>query len=329
MKKEHYNYTAEEMKDIVLEENIKLRRQLSENMQSFELMKFVHYDRTIDLNKLNDIIVGCTGCLYAIIYHQNKAITNLPKQHPLHEIIRKNKNHINRHKELFVSDAIADHFTIVMYPITSSQMIQGSEAVRNIILIYPTKMVDEEVLELIRSFMIVTEVLINIVITRTKMIELIERDALTGAYNRGSWAQKIEYMKTNPEPQFMLFIDVDYFKNVNDHFGHQKGDELLKFLTFWLTSSFENDASIYRLGGDEFAVIGTLPKNRKEFTQHLQELNKKYKEAAKVFLNIDSTISIGAILMENFPDYDVYVALDNLLYQSKNEGRNRITIYNW
>ena len=67
-----YQRTAEGIKDSVLEENRLLTRQLAESQQSFELLKFVHFDKSIDLEKLTDIIVGCTGCLYSMMFHNEK-----------------------------------------------------------------------------------------------------------------------------------------------------------------------------------------------------------------------------------------------------------------
>ena len=73
---EKYKDSPENIKDIVLEENRILSRKLAESQQSFELLKLVHFDRNIDLEKLNDIIIGCTGCLYSMMFYKGIILTN-------------------------------------------------------------------------------------------------------------------------------------------------------------------------------------------------------------------------------------------------------------
>lgn len=326
---DEYQKMSEELKDSILEENRKLKRQLSEKEQSFELVKSVHYDQSINLHILNDIIVGCTGCLYSVIFCKNYEITNLEYSNPLFfEVMRYQKKLVSK-DELHIDEDIIPNYTLINYPIKSLDLLDNSKSqVSNIILLFPQRFMDQEALESVKSFMIITEVLINIVLTREKMIELIETDALTGVLNRNSWNRQLEFMKEIKGEQFILFLDIDKFKNINDNLGHEKGDEVLKFLGIWLKNSFRILDKVFRLGGDEFCVIGQVEESyRDEFIKKIQGLNESFNHSAKIFLKMDLTISIGALVMKAYPfDHNIYAMVDALLYRSKNEGRNRVSI---
>lgn len=324
-----YQRTAEGVKERISEENRKLVRRLAEKEQSFELVKFVHFDKSIDLDTLNDIIIGCTGCLHSLMFYQDRVITNMHTDNPLYEAVLKNKQTLTASTELFVSDALIPDFTTVMYPVSSSQMLSDSKAfVKNIVLLYPTKFVNPEVLDFVKSFMIVNEVLINIVLTREKMVELIETDPLTKALNRSSWKSNLRQIVEDSSPFFIIFIDIDKFKDINDTLGHQRGDDVLKLCGTWLRNSFRGEDRIFRLGGDEFAVTGRVNLDSIEgLIAKFQKLNDSFKITLKSFLGIDGSISIGALILDHqLNENEVYARVDSLLYLSKEKGRDTISI---
>lgn len=324
-----YQRTAEDIKERVLEENRQLARKLAEKDQSFELVKFVHFDKSIDLETLNDIIIGCTGCLHSMMFYKQRVITNMSTDNPIYNAVLKNKDQIIQGAELLVSETIIPDFTLVMYPVSSSQMLSDSRSfVRNIVLLYPTKFVNQEVLDFVKSFMIVNEVLINIVLTREKMVELIETDPLTKALNRSSWKSTLKQIVQDEFPFFILFIDIDNFKNLNDTLGHQRGDEVLKFTGAWLKNTFRGEDKVFRLGGDEFAVTGRVNMDSTDgLVAKFNTLNADFVTTIKKFLRIDTSVSIGALIVENpLNENDVYTRVDSLLYLSKEKGRNTISI---
>lgn len=324
-----YQRTAEGIKEKILEENRKLTRRLAEKEQSFELVKFVHFDKSIDLDTLNDIIIGCTGCLHSMMFYKQRVITNMDPDNPLYDAVMRNKDLITEGNELFVSSTIIPDFTTVMYPVSSSQMLSDSKAfVKNIVLLYPTKFVNQEVLDFVKSFMIVNEVLINIVLTREKMVELIETDPLTKALNRSSWNSTLKQVVQDRFPFFIIFIDIDNFKDLNDTLGHQKGDDVLKFTGAWLKNTFRGEDKVFRLGGDEFAVTGRVNIESKDgLIAKFNTLNDSFRHMIKQFLSIDTSISIGALIVDNpLNENDVYTRVDSLLYLSKEKGRDTISI---
>ncbi len=326
---EKYQRTAEGLKDNIMEENRKLSRRLAEKDQSFELVKFVHFDKSIDLETLNDIIIGCTGCLHSVMFYKNRVITNINSASPLYEMVIQHKDRITQSNELFVSESIIPGFTVVMYPVSSSQMLSDSKHfVKNIVLLYPSKFINSEVLEFVKSFMIVNEVLINIVLTREKMLELIETDPLTKVYNRSSWNDTLKAMAQDKEPIFIVSLDIDNFKDLNDTLGHLRGDDILKFTGTWLKSSFRREDKVFRLGGDEFAVTGKVNAETKAgLISKFESLNTGFKTTLRQLLGIGATVSIGAIIADNPSDEDdLYTRVDSLLYLSKDKGRDTISI---
>ncbi len=325
-----YQRTTEHVKDYILEENRFLTRRLAESQQSFELLKFVHFDKSINLETLNDIIVGCTGCLYSMMFYMDRVITNLGESDLLYRLIVRHKDELMKHEALHVTTSVLPEYTVVVYPVSPSQMLADGNSIRNIILIYPTKFVTDEVLDFVKSFMIVNDVLINIVLMRERMYELIETDPLTKLLNRSSWNDNLERIVKSSRPFFILFIDVDDFKTINDTYGHQKGDEVLSITGAWLKNAFQDEDKVFRLGGDEFAVMGKLySDNVRGLNYKLEKLNDDYKMAIKTFLGIESSISIGALLTNSGKEIEtVYAKVDALLYESKLKGKDKLQILN-
>lgn len=324
-----YQKTTETLKDNILMENRKLRRQLDEKTQSFELLKLVHFDKNITLEVLNDIIIGCTGCLYSIMFSNQDVISSLDINHPYYISIMNHADKFKSAKSLGVFDNIIENFTVVVYPVGVSDLLKSdSDQIHSIVMIYPNKVIDEEMIEFIKSFMIVNEVLINTVLTRKKMMELIELDSLTKAYNRHVWKNTINELINQDSIFFILFIDIDNFKKINDNHGHQKGDEVLIFTSNWIKSIFSNKDYVFRLGGDEFAVTGYIKDNNSSsFHKLISSLNQKYSSELSSKLDITSSISIGALITKpGISEEEIFEKVDNLLYISKSKGKNTFTV---
>ncbi|WP_226669523.1 diguanylate cyclase domain-containing protein [Metabacillus litoralis] len=193
---------------------------------------------------------------------------------------------------------------------------------------------DLHVLSLSLSEMVTT-------ITETKselgqMKRLAHNDSLTGLPNRIALYsfidKKLENEKTG-EKYLFLFLDLDGFKDVNDTFGHQAGDQLLKVVAARLKQFADKDDFVGRLGGDEFIVISRLKtsspvkEGEKLGEQIIESINKSISldDEEKVVIKC----SIGGAL---WPDYsiepdDIIQLADEALYQSKRNGKNKFTFY--
>ena len=165
-----------------------------------------------------------------------------------------------------------------------------------------------------------------------KIANFANRDFLTGVYNRRFFYSDVEeYVhvaeETN-EPYAFAMIDVDYFKKINDKYGHDGGDKILKSIAKILNDNTKGSDIVARFGGEEFCVV-------------LKKINKE--EAVKFFVNLRAkvaenevtikkekvkvTISIGVSFGNGHCEIDdMLEACDSALYTAKENGRNRVEI---
>ena len=164
--------------------------------------------------------------------------------------------------------------------------------------------------------------------------EQVARDPLTGLFNRRYlhetlW-RELARAKRNNYPVSIMMIDIDHFKDVNDTFGHQAGDEALKSLGSLLHRSVRQDDVACRYGGDEFIIImpgisKTDAEQRAEAIRHDVNALQINSETEKIF----TTVSIGvAIYPEHGDNMDhIMKASDDALYVAKEAGRNRVFVW--
>lgn len=148
-----------------------------------------------------------------------------------------------------------------------------------------------------------------------------EHDPLTGVINRGAFEQMRQLLKTKTDPIALLIIDVDKFKLVNDGYGHEVGDKILKKAAKLIQDGFRARDHVARIGGDEFAVIMT------SCTEELKPvIQGKIDAMNQALLNPTDglpkvSLSIGIAFSESgFPD-DLYRKADKALYIVKENGR--------
>jgi len=171
-----------------------------------------------------------------------------------------------------------------------------------------------------------------------KLEQQVNIDALTGAFNRR--ALNIEIQKHFDQIQYtsqgsltFAMLDVDYFKNYNDYYGHLKGDAVLQHLVQILRSALPESAYVARYGGEEFAIL--LIDMPLEYVQdQLEYALECVRSAAIQHENRPDhkdyvTVSMGVACMhqsQNYPDvHSLMKAADSQLYQAKN-GRDHLKI---
>ncbi len=153
------------------------------------------------------------------------------------------------------------------------------------------------------------------------------KDALTGLYNRLKFDEilerKFERFKTNKIPFTIIMLDIDNFKYVNDTYGHDEGDEVLKNLALILQKELNKNELIIRWGGEEFTVL--VDDKIKPSVILAEELRL----AVEKELHINShkiTISLGVSQVEeNDTQKTLFKRVDKALYKSKRSGKNRVT----
>ena len=154
-----------------------------------------------------------------------------------------------------------------------------------------------------------------------------EHDALTGIINRGAFDRLRQFLKNKQIPIALLIVDVDKFKTVNDQYGHEMGDKVLKKVAKLLVESFRSSDYAARIGGDEFAVI--LPEVEEDRKAVIEE---KIKKINNVLTNPENnmpktSVSVGVAFSSSGFNDDLYKKADAALYVTKERGRQGCSFY--
>ena len=169
------------------------------------------------------------------------------------------------------------------------------------------------------------------------LLELSIKDGLTNMYNRRYFNEKIEedfnVAKRNKLYFKVAIIDIDYFKRVNDTYGHLVGDVCIRGVTSIIKNNLHRlTDKIFRYGGEEFVFYDISNKN-KDFKILLEKIRKEIENYDFIIekQKIKITVSIGAsVSIPNFKDkYETFIKnADEALYQAKESGRNKVVLKN-
>ncbi|REL36697.1 GGDEF domain-containing protein [Thalassotalea euphylliae] len=161
--------------------------------------------------------------------------------------------------------------------------------------------------------------------------ELSIKDALTGIYNRRHFDQYLAHAwDANMRRQTTLsivIVDIDYFKKVNDQYGHPAGDETIKHIASVMKSTFQRDTDIVaRIGGEEFAVIVTDTEQTDVFSL-VETLREEISSSTIYFNQHDFSVTVSAGIYSLVPNQQssasgLMSGADKALYQAKANGRN-------
>ncbi|MBT5232092.1 MAG: GGDEF domain-containing protein [Methylococcales bacterium] len=167
-------------------------------------------------------------------------------------------------------------------------------------------------------------------LTYRKALELSQKDALTGAFNRGAMNpaldREVGLAQRQNKPFSVIMLDIDFFKHVNDTYGHAAGDYVLQSFVQIVNDTIRSIDSVFRFGGEEFAV----------HLHNTDEIGAKLL-AERIRLNVESTImrykgssipvtvSSGIATLEKIDNgQSLMERADKALYQAKNNGRNQV-----
>lgn len=150
-------------------------------------------------------------------------------------------------------------------------------------------------------------------------------DELTGVFNRRKvdemLAFEMDRARRSKAPLTVLMLDIDHFKKVNDTFGHQAGDEVLRQLATLVSSSLRQDDYLIRLGGEEFgAFLPNTPLDRALVAAE----RIRHRVGEEVFGAVGQvTVSLGAAVLEPHDTKQTFLQrADAKLYEAKRKGRN-------
>jgi len=175
----------------------------------------------------------------------------------------------------------------------------------------------------------------KLIVLQKELEELSFKDALTGVYNRRMFDSVMEVewanAKRNHQPLSLLMLDIDYFKQYNDFYGHIHGDECLKRVAKELNKVATRSRDFFaRFGGEEFIIV--LPETDEKAARMIAErcrslIFKAQIPHEKSLVSQMLTVSIGVstiIPIHSDEAINFIAAVDRQLYQAKETGRNRI-----
>lgn len=154
-----------------------------------------------------------------------------------------------------------------------------------------------------------------------------EHDPLTGLMNRRGFEKQQLQMKDETSSLALALIDVDHFKQVNDTYGHETGDEILKKVANVLERNFRDKGFSVRLGGDEFAVVISDIK-RTELKDLKEKMNRANEELLHPADGLPAvSVSVGIVYSSKGFQDTLYSEADSALYDVKENGRCGCNIY--
>lgn len=159
--------------------------------------------------------------------------------------------------------------------------------------------------------------ILELIKERNELLDSIHIDHLTKVYNRS-------VLNSIRKFDVVVMCDVDNFKQINDTYGHHAGDEALKYISSIMQNNVRFEDTVCRYGGDEFIIIFTDCDKMVAYNRM-----KKIQEDIQKCHNINLSISVGiSTCHDNKTLFDIIKEADSALYESKENGKNNITIYN-
>lgn len=167
--------------------------------------------------------------------------------------------------------------------------------------------------------------------TNIRLKELAIMDELTGTYNRRELMVRMHVTRKQIERRqsclSVFMLDIDFFKRVNDEFGHAEGDRILKEFGAALMNNARTGDIVVRYGGEEFVVVmpDVSSKEAKQASERLHEVANQIKTPTSTI-----TVSIGVCSLDwgtIVSGQELFELADKMLYESKQAGRNRTSFH--
>ncbi len=163
-----------------------------------------------------------------------------------------------------------------------------------------------------------------------KLAELAATDELTGTKNRRRFREDLDLLFSQAgrygSPLSLIMMDIDNFKQYNDRYGHLAGDEVLRIFGKTLLSTLRATDVVARYGGEEFVVL--LPATGKEDAMRAAErIRSALRKCDWAHENITASLGLSVVSPSTTTVEDLVGQADRALYVSKENGRDRVTVY--
>lgn len=200
-------------------------------------------------------------------------------------------------------------FQLLYYVVGLFIVVKGSTYIRELMMLQKSS--EQE----LRQLKIENDVNYSLAIT----------DSLTGLYNYRAYKEKIESLTQ----YVLLVIDIDYFKKINDTYGHSFGNKVLVTLADMMKQNVRNDDWVFRYGGEEFVII--LPNTTYEVGMSIAERLRTEVAETQFYCEIElvsTTVSIGITeKRKELGSNATFEQADSALYRAKQQGRNNVQVF--
>ncbi len=157
------------------------------------------------------------------------------------------------------------------------------------------------------------------------LVDQMVRDPLTGAFNRSTLTPHLDRVVESTAPTTLLALDVDHFKSINDRFGHDTGDQVLRAIADVMRSFDDPDTTVYRIGGEEFLMV--VERTDAAAARHRAELLLEHIRERVLLDDQPVTASVGLAHLERGETIREWLErADRAMYTSKHDGRDRLTV---
>lgn len=294
-------------------------------------------DRTGQVTFVNEEAVRLLGWsqaemdgknIHELVHYRRADGSPLPLEDcAIHNVVYTGTSHVSSN-EVFVSrDGTVFPVSVVSSPILDNgQVVASVTSFRNISEIKRIEQEREKLIVELRE-------------AETALRRLSETDVLTGLANRRAFNEQLEEewrRALRMDQQLaMLMLDIDFFKNYNDSYGHLLGDECLKSVAVVLKNAARRPGDIVaRFGGEEFVILLSMSD-----TEHAVTVAEKIRldvealglshEKSKISDHVTISIGVASAMPANrdISSQELIQHADDALYQAKHAGRNRVTVY--
>lgn len=337
----HLYTTVKNKYDKVIEENKKLGKKADSLYNIVEISNYINKELRNDnlMDMINDMIIGILGVTYSTIFIKEekeliiKSTNKVAVDMYFSDLESKNINEfkeflINSIEPIKVIDDIKDSIhSVIGMPIKLRNKLLGYILVEHKIY---NSLNDESKLFL-QSIASQVAIAIENSLLYKQLKEMTEKDPLLGIYNRNYFFNYLEdkILDTKKKNFALVMIDIDDFKKVNDTYGHQFGDEALKVTAKILMKNTQATDIVARYGGEEIVLCLNNFDTEENLYNNIDSIRHEL-ECTDIVLNGSKCKITGSFGIAMYPvDGENVNQLirhaDELLYESKRNGKNRVT----
>ena len=218
---------------------------------------------------------------------------------------------------------IAAHFMLIIDILVANLFIQYDDVVMMIMFNAPC------VVAVCVMHYVMEKVYLDHYLVNQKLESLVIHDQLTGVYNRNKFkkisdAETEEFTICEEMPLSIIMVDLDFFKKINDKYGHESGDIVLKHTAKILVKSVRASDYVIRWGGEEFIIILTGC-NIDKAVGIAEKIRKNVEDSENSVCPVTASIGVAEYVGGSY--HDVIECADVALYQAKKNGRNQVVQY--